>query len=164
VDEPLAILLLPATLEEFELADHARDLLAIPRVLALEPRVALRRGFAEAVAARQAKRLKLPGVARVLVLYRPEQYPLARALLGRFPEAELWYMRSAAGPLPEVSPQGQEDLDAQERLASGRATQVLAIGGEGGPPIENEPLRRRLLELEVISHRPFMPGGRFSNP
>ncbi len=37
MSEPLAVLLLPCKLEQFELAKHARGLLSIPRVLALEP-------------------------------------------------------------------------------------------------------------------------------
>jgi hypothetical protein len=157
-EEPLAVLLLPSKLEEFELADYARDLLTIPRVVALEPRVALRKLFGEIVAARQARRLKLPGMARVLVLYGPQQYPLARAMLGRYNDAELWYVSNVAEP--ERAP--EDELVAQERLARERARYVLAIGGPEGPRVENEPLRRRLLELEVITHRPFVPGARFS--
>ena len=36
-DDPLAVLLLPGRLEGLELEAHARDLLSIPRVVALEP-------------------------------------------------------------------------------------------------------------------------------
>ncbi len=93
MDEPLAALLLPARLESFELEAHARDLLAIPRVIALEPsRVRTPRFMREATTARQAARLRLPGRLRLLVLYHPAQYPLARALSSQHEDAELWYV------------------------------------------------------------------------
>src|SRR5437660_3523605 len=83
--EPLGALLLPCRLEEFEFVDHARSLLAIPRVLALEPRRVRPPGrFAEGQAVRQARRLKLPGEPRLVVLYDPAQYALGRAICARY--------------------------------------------------------------------------------
>jgi hypothetical protein len=78
--DPLAVLLLPDRLEEFALSEHARDLLRAPHVIALEPpRVSWARlarlpdAFAARTALRQAKRLKLPGTARVVIIYSPLQ-------------------------------------------------------------------------------------------
>lgn len=98
--DALALLLLPRTLEEFTLRSQAEDLLRAPGVIALEaPRVpygALARlpeGLRAILSARQAKRLKLPGEPRVVVMFHPFQYPLAAALIARHPAAELWYGR-----------------------------------------------------------------------
>ena len=97
---PLAVLLLPRTLEEFILRDQAQDLLRAPGVVAVEaPRVRygvlgrLPDWFGSALAVGQARRLKLPGAVKVVVIFHPFQYPLARALLDRNPDSELWYGR-----------------------------------------------------------------------
>lgn len=156
ITESLAVLLLPSRLEEFELAAHARDLLDIPRVLALEPSrfrtpVAMR----DAVTARQAKRLRFPGEPRLLVLYHPEQYPLARALLAAHGQAELWYFQ----PDPDAL---DPELIGLDELARERATRVLVVSADGDPRADNHPLRARLIELDVINHRPFVPALRAS--
>jgi hypothetical protein len=161
VAEPLAILLLPAQLEEFELADHARDLLQIPRVIALEPpRWRTRRILRDVVPVRQAKRLRLPGDPRVLVLYHPGQYPLARALRNRYAQSELWYMRPDLGELRDELAYSREELLALDELACERAVEVRLIRRDSDPRGVNEPLRVRLYELEIISARPFVPGAR----
>lgn len=155
--EPLAVLLLPRRLEDFDLAAHARDLLAIPRVVALEPPRGRGPGsLREAVSALQARRLRLPGVPRVFVLYRPRQYPLARALLGVHERAELWYV----APDPAVFRTAADRSD--DELARARAGQVLTASADGDPRVENEPLRSRLTELGVISPHPFLPGVRLA--
>ena len=61
----------------------------------------------------QARRLRFPGEPRVFVLYRPRQYPLARALLGVHEPAELWYVR----PDPAVFRTGAERSDSTTSLA-----------------------------------------------
>lgn len=144
--EPLGVLLLPAKLEEFELSGHARDLLDVPRVVAVEPGRWRGRGWfgGEVRAGRQARRLRFPGKPELLVLYRAGQYPLARALSAEH-RAELWYVRSAEEADPE--------LRLLDELASERAARTVAPDGVAE-------LRQRLLELEIISHRPFVPGGR----
>jgi hypothetical protein len=155
VDEPLAILLLPCRLEDFELAAHARDLLEIPRAVAVEPRRGRRpRRVGDVAAVRQARRLRFPGAPRVIVLYHPAQYPLARALCGRHQGTELWYVRQAPGALED------DELRALDELASERAVQQLTATAGGDPRDQNQPLRRRLVELDVISSRPFVPGAR----
>ena len=102
-DRPLCLLLLPAALEAFSLRDRAEDLLAAPGVAAVDPprltyaaAARLGEGFADGLTLVQARRMRLPGRPRALVLFDPLQYPLARALAGVHPDAELWY-----GPVRE---------------------------------------------------------------
>lgn len=153
--EPLAVLLLPRRLEDYELAAHAQDLLAIPRVVALEP--PRRRGSRparEMAAALQARRVRFPGDPAVFVLYDPGQYPLARALLGVHDHAELWYAR------PDRAAFAGDERRELDYLARARAEHLLVITADGDPRAENQPLRDRLVELGVISHQAFMPGAR----
>jgi hypothetical protein len=159
--DPLAVLLLPQRLEEFELTEHARDLLRAPRVVALEPpRVPWRRlarlpeAFALRTALRSAKRLKLPGEVRVVILYDPLQTFMALALLARHPEAELWYLRperegtEADAKLERRIP----ELDARARR---RAALEMTIEDLAPLPPErtwfeaNEKLWDRLEELDI---------------
>ncbi len=100
MEPPICVLLLPRTLEGFILRDQAEDLLRSERVVAVEPaRVpygALGRlpgPLRDALAASQARRMRLPGTPRAVVIFHPFQYPLARALIGRHPGCELWYGR-----------------------------------------------------------------------
>jgi hypothetical protein len=156
MDDPLAVLLLPARLEEFEFAAHARDLLEIERVVAVEPRrERLRPGVAEALAGRHARRLRFPGVPRVLVIYRPLQYPLARALSSRHEDTELWYLRA---PESDHAAKARDlaRLEEFDRLAEERAARTLSLDLYGEPRAENEALRQRLTEVGVIS---FLPMG-----
>jgi hypothetical protein len=149
--EPLALLLLPAKLEQFTCAEHARRLLDIPRVIALEPgRFRTPRWLRDAAPLRQAKRLRLPGDPRVVVLYHSLQYPLARALLARYEQSELWYLRlDDAAEHPEL-----------DQLAESRALETHRIQEPRGRSTAEDALRRRLSELGIISQRPFVPGGR----
>jgi hypothetical protein len=154
VTESLALLLLPAALEAFELSDHARRLLAIPRVVALEPsRFRTPRWMRDSIPARQVKRLRLPGEPRAVVLYGPAQYPLARGVCARYGTAELWYLRPGADP-------EDDELSDLDRLAQGRAAETRTIDSPQALESAEQALRRRLVELEVISHRPFVPGAR----
>jgi hypothetical protein len=153
--DSLATLLLPARLEDFELAAHARDLLEIPRVMALEPsRRRTPTALRDVVSARQARRLRFRGEPRLFVLYDPREYPLARALLAVHEQAELWYFQ------PDAKMTAGEDLIALDENARARAVRVLVANPDGDPRAENQPLRTRLLELEVISHRPYIPSAR----
>ena len=156
--EPLAVLLLPRRLEDFELKGYARDLLRIPRVIALEPsgrRVP--KFLRDMLPMRQAKRLRFPGEPRLVVLYHPAQYPLARALCGHYEGAELWYFRPGPGSLCAAGPYSREELLELDELACERAAQFLVVSEDADPGVVNERLRRRLLELEIISSRPFLP-------
>jgi hypothetical protein len=159
-DEPLAVLLLPEMLDDFGLEPHARELLSIPRVIALEPsRVRTPRVLRDATAMRQARRLRLPGLLRLLVLYHPAQYPLARALCSHNEQAELWYVPPDPEVLESADSAESAELRSFDELARERSGGMLAtIEGAG---VQDEALRLRLRELEVISPHPFVPGGHF---
>jgi hypothetical protein len=159
--DPLAVLLLPQRLEEFALAEHARDLLRAPRVIALEPpRVSWARlarlpeSLALSTGIRQAKRLKLPGQTRVVILYDPLQTMLALGLLVRYPDAELWYVR-AGQESPETEPNLAGRIADLDELARRRAALAMSIDELGPLPPErtwfeaNDPLWDRLEELEI---------------
>jgi hypothetical protein len=158
--EPLGVLILPSKLEQFELAEHARDLLAIPRVVAVEPPRWRRRALLgdDMQALRHVRRLKFPGQPRVVVLYDPRQYHLGRTLCARY-EAELWYSRGESLP-PGGSRAEEEEIAMQDQLASEMASGTLTPGQGEDPRGDNEPVRRRLAELDVINARPFVPGRR----
>jgi hypothetical protein len=128
-------------------------------VLAIEPgRFRTPRLLRDAAPLRQAKRLKLPGQVRLVVLYHPIQYPLARALLGRYSESELWYFRPPWEGLLEQDGYSREELLEIDELATERSMRILAAGE--GLADSNDELRSRMAELEIISSRPFVPGGR----
>ena len=159
--DPLAILLLPERLEDFELGEHARDLLRAPRVIALEPpRVSWTRlarlpeAVAMRTAVRQAKRLKLPGEARVVIVYDPLQTLMALGLLARHPDAELWYLRSGAGG-SEAGPKLERRIAELDDLARERAARKISLEDLAPLPPErtwfeaNELLLDRLEELEI---------------
>ena len=102
-DRPLCVLLLPDRLEAFELRERAEDLLTAPGAVAVDPPrlsyAAARRlgeAFADGLGGVQARRMRLPGFARALVVFDALQYPLARALTALNPDAELWYGPPAA--------------------------------------------------------------------
>jgi hypothetical protein len=157
-DDPLAVLLLPGRLEGLALEAHARDLLSIPRVLALEPsRVRPSRSLRDAVSLRQARRLRFPGRPRLLVLYHPAQYPLARALCACHGDLDLWYIPPGREALETADHAYARELLALDEMARERATQILTAT-DGG--VDAAPLRARLLELDVISPYAFAPGSR----
>jgi hypothetical protein len=90
-EQPLLLLLLPAQLEALEQRERVEQLLAAPGAVAVEPpRVPLSLALARAVARRQVKRMKLPGVPHAIAVFEMLQLPLAAALIERHPEAELW--------------------------------------------------------------------------
>jgi hypothetical protein len=158
-EDSLALLVLPGPLEGFELEQHARGLLSVPRVIALEPgRLRPPRPLRDPTALRQARRLRLPGRLALLVLYHPQQYPLVRALRVRHEQAELWYAEPAPGAL-DVHPDSERgDLVELDELARHHASGALARGDDGS--LDDGPLRARLRELDVISPYAFVPSGR----
>jgi hypothetical protein len=150
-EESLAVLLLPAKLEDFELEAHARDLLLIPRVVALEPsRFRTPRLMRNAVGIRQARRLAFPGRPRMLVLYHPAQYPVARALLANDDDLELWFL-----PLVDAAGLESDELREFDRLAREHASQIMPV--LAGAELDDAPLRDRMWELDVINARAFVP-------
>jgi hypothetical protein len=161
-DDVLAVLLLPARLEEFDREDHARGLLSIPRVIALEPsRVRAPRFMQDSLAQRQARRLRFPGRVRMLVLYHPAQYPLARAMRAHDKNVELWYVPPGRESLRSADAARVSDLAAVDQLARERATRVLTATGQH---VDDASLRDRLSELGVINQRAFLPAKRSQWP
>ena len=156
--DSLAVLLLPGKLEGIALEAHARDLLSIPRVVALEPpRIRPARALRDAVSVRQARRLRFPGQPRLLLLYHPAQYPLARALCARHEDLELWYIPPGRGALETADQTHADELLVLDELARERATQVLTAAAG---IVDSGPLRARLRELDVISPYAFIPRAR----
>ena len=156
-DDVLAVLLLPGQLEGFAREDHARGLLSIPRVVALEPsRMRPPRFLRDGISLRQARRLRFPGRLGLLVLYHPAQYPLARALCARY-QVELWYIPPEPEHMEAADEAHARELAAFDALARERATRVVeASAGH----VDDESLRVRLRELGVINPRAFLPGSR----
>jgi hypothetical protein len=155
VEDSLAILLLPGRLEDFELAAHARDLLEIPRVVALEPsRVRTPKFLREAAPLRQARKLRFPGHPRLVLLYHPAQYPLGRALVGEH-DVELWYAPPELDSLPPAGGVQRNELLQFDELARGLARQIVPVTEDG--EVQDGALRMRLRELEVISPHAFVP-------
>lgn len=150
-DRPLCLLLLPAPLEAFSLRERAENLLSAPGVAAVDPprltySTAARLGesFADALAVVQARRMRLPGRPRALVLFDPLQYPLARALAGLHPDAEIWY-----GPVRGPASDREREL---HELAAERA--AMRFDPVPGPAHEaNLPLWERMEALGVESGR-----------
>jgi len=160
-EESMAVLLLPGVLEDFEREDHARSLLAIPRVVALE--ASGRRGFSwlrNAAPLRQARRLRLPGALRMVILYHPAQYPLARALCAQHEGAELWYLPPDRAAVSGRNAEETQELLTADSLARDRATHTLTETPPGDS--YDDELRLRLRELDVINGRVFIPEARFT--
>jgi hypothetical protein len=163
VDDSLAVLLLPGALEGFELEAHARELLSIPRVIALEPsRVRTPRFLRNPVSLRQARRLRFPGRPRLVVLYHPAQYPLARALLTHYDELELWYIAPGYEAGRATGGADARELLEFDELARVHARQTLPV--TKGAEVRDADLRLRLRELDVINPRVFVPGMRTPRP
>jgi hypothetical protein len=150
-DRPLCVLLLPAPLEVFELRERAEDLLTAPGVAAVDPprlsylgAARLGEVFADAITTVQARRMRLPGTPRALVVFDPLQYPLARSLVSLHPDAELWY-----GPAAE--PEG-ERLRTLDSLARQRAAMQFE---RSDAPVhtQNLPLWERMEALGIESGR-----------
>jgi hypothetical protein len=148
-DRPLCLLLLPAPLEAFALRERAENLLTAPGVAAVDPprlsyRGAARLGesVADGLTMVQARRMRLPGIPRALVVFDPLQYPLARALISLYPDAELWY-----GPMRDPGSEVELDALARERAA-------MRFEAVPGPAYEaNLPLWERMERLGIESGR-----------
>ncbi len=184
-DEPLGLLLLPCQLEQFDRREHARGLLQVPRVVALEPgRVRTPRVLDRAAPLRAAKRVRLPGVPRLVVLYHPLQYLLARAVRSRFEQGdvsrrllkltqptaldrpaggqrvEIWYFRPDPDAFVGERRYPPEELLELDGLALKLADRTVHEGTDEVLAVETASLRDRLVQLGVISSRPFVPGAR----
>jgi len=159
-DTPLCVLLLPAPLEGFILADQARDLLRAPGVVAVDPaRVPygvygrLPAGVGGALAAVQARRLvrnlgQSTGRPRVLVIFHALQEPLARAILAAVPGCELWYWRwdryerayDAAPRLRARLDELHEQAAEHASLVIGSSVELVRLERDAGRPATLSPL------------------------
>jgi hypothetical protein len=160
-NESMAILLLPGPLEGFEREDHARSLLSVPRVVALE--ASMRRTpswLRNAAPLRQARRLRLAGEVRMIVLYHPAQYPLARALCGEHDQAELWYLPPHRSDVSGRNAEETQELLQSDSLARDRSTHTLLETPAADS--YDDPLRLRMRELDIINARVFVPEARFT--
>jgi hypothetical protein len=110
---------------------------------------------------RTARRLRFPGEPRMLILYHPRQYPLARALSSRYASAELWYVRPAPDEL--LGSDARDDPAEFDQLATERAGATHVISQTVEPAELSNTLRMRMRELEIISARPFVPWGRIQS-
>jgi hypothetical protein len=102
---PLCLLLLPRPLDRFILRDQAEDLLRADGVVAVDPPripygalARLPHAVGEVLANRVAKRLirvlhRNGDRPKVIVIFHPVQALLARAILARADDCELWYGR-----------------------------------------------------------------------
>jgi hypothetical protein len=140
VGRPIAVLLLPRSLERFILRDQAQDLLRAPGVVAVEPARVPYGAFgrlpgwlADGLAIRQARRLlrRLPGDPRAIVIFHPFQYPLARALVAARPDCELWYsIWDRYDHAYDASPKLRERIAELHAQASERAALTFAVSGK----------------------------------
>jgi hypothetical protein len=135
MDRQLLVLLLPRPLEQFILRDQAEELLRSPGVVAVEParvpygvlgRIPDLMGAM--LAGAQARRLRLPGTPRAVAIFHPFQYPLARALIARHPDVELWYARwDRYEHAHDAGPRTRARLEELHELAAERSSLTFAV-------------------------------------
>src|SRR3954470_18972864 len=156
---PLCVLLLPRELEEFILRDQAEDLLTAPGVVAIEPArvpygayLRLPAAVADGLAATQARRLRLPGIPRVIVIFHPLQYPLARGLIAQHPDAELWYWRWDRYEVAyDASPRQRARLEELHMAATFRAERNIVVSNALGAIAREEGAEPLLVPLAADS-------------
>ena len=130
---PLGVLILPRQLEAFGLRAQASDLLRAPGVLAIEPPrlsfesyLRLPLGVGDGLAALQAKRLRLPGIPRFVLIFGALQYPLARSIISEHPDCELWYVPET--DVPEERSRGRRERRQELHIAAGgRAALIFSV-------------------------------------
>jgi hypothetical protein len=148
---PICVLLLPRELESFILRDQAQDLMEAPGVVAVEPArvpygayLRLPASVGDGLAAAQARRLRLPGVPRAIIIFHPLQYPLARGLIAEHPDAELWYWRWDRYEVAyDATGRQRARLEELHIAASMRAAMTVVVSDalgdlareEGGTPV-----------------------------
>src|SRR3954470_15714323 len=163
---PICVLLLPRELESFLLRDQAQDLLAAPGVVAVEPArvpygayLRLPASVADGLAATQARRLRLPGVPRAIVIFHPLQYPLARGLIAQHPDAELWYWRWDRYEVAYDATARQRDrLGALHLAATLRASTTVVVSEALGELARAEGGEALLVPLAADSFPAPAPG------
>jgi hypothetical protein len=164
---PICVLLLPRELEHFILRDQAQDLLNAPGVVAVEPArvpygayMRLPASVADGLAATQARRLRLPGVPRAIVIFHPLQYPLARSLIAQHPDAELWYWRWDRYEVAyDASTRQRARLEELHLAASLRAAVTVVVSDALGDLAREEGGSPLLVPLAADSFPAPPPGG-----
>lgn len=162
---PLCLLLLPRELEAFLLRDQAKDLLQARGVVAVDPPRTpygvlgrLPGPVADALAGGQARRLvkvlardarrdpTVGGVPRVVVIFHPLQYLLARAiLLAVGGECELWYGRwDRYEHAYDAGPRMRRRLEQLHEQAAARA-RITFVASDALAEIEREAGREATL-------------------
>lgn len=145
MQRPICVLLLPRSLEQFILRDQAEDLLRSDAVVAVEPAHVpygvlgrLPGALADALGAGQARRLKLPGTPRAVVIFHPFQYPLARAIMARNENCELWYGRwDRYEEALDASPRDRTRLRGLHEQAAARSS-LTFVASEALADVERE--------------------------
>src|SRR6476620_8354094 len=163
---PIGVLLLPRTLEQFILRDQAEDLLTAPGMFAIEParvsygaQLRLPASVGDGLAATQARRLKLPGVPRVIVIFHPLQYPLARGLIAQHPDAELWYWQwDRFEAAYDATPRQRDRLQDLHVAASLRASVNIVVTDALGELVDPEAVEPQLVPLAADSFPAPEPG------
>ena len=132
---PIALLLVPRTVERFILYDQGQDLLRAPGSSGWTrrgcPTARLGRlpdWLGDALASAQARRLRVDGEPVVAMMFHPFQLPFARAVVARWPGCELWYGLFDRTPAaPDASPRTARRLEELHIEASERADLVFAV-------------------------------------
>ena len=163
---PIGVLLLPRALESFILRDQAEDLLSAPGMVAVEPArmsygayLRLPVTVGDGLAATQARRMRLPGVPRVIVIFHPLQYPLARGLIAVHPDAELWYWQwDRFEAAYDATPRQRERLQDLHVAASLRASVNIVVTDALGELVDPEAGAPQLIPLAADSFPAPEPG------
>ena len=163
---PIGVLLLPRALESFILRDQAEDLLSAPGMVAVEPArmsygayLRLPVTVGDGLAATQARRMKLPGTPRVIVIFHPLQYPLARGLIAQYPDAELWYWQwDRFEAAYDATPRQRERLQDLHVAASMRASVNIVVTDALGELVDPEAGAPQLIPLAADSFPAPDPG------
>ncbi|MCX6389565.1 MAG: hypothetical protein NT122_02860 [Solirubrobacterales bacterium] len=137
MENRLAVFLLPRALDGFILEDFVRPLADSPDVVVVEPGrlpagalMRLPRQLANLISRSKARSLKLPGEPAAFVIMHPVLWPLASALLDRYPSAELWYgIWDRYDHAPDADPATRERVAALHRATSERADWRFAVSG-----------------------------------
>jgi hypothetical protein len=161
-EQPLCVLLLTHPLEALEHRERLDDLLTAPGVAAVDPaRVSYRalsrlpEALHAGIAAGQARRLRLPGHPRAVVLFGGLQYPLARSLLSDHPDAELWLAEPAEAAPDDAAGRVRRRIGDLTAMAELRADHRFPWPGDPAQPARaaNGGLWERIEALGVASGR-----------
>lgn len=161
-ERAVCVVLLPQVLERFSLRDRAEDLLSAPGVVAVDPARVSYRSLARlpdpivsGLAAGQARRMTFRGFPRVVVIFHPLQYPLARAIFSQFPDAQLWYGDPPVELEESPPPRLARRIAELDHMASMRATLRFDTAHDPELPARerNRHLWERLEDLGVESGR-----------